>query len=162
MGFDEVSLQTSRDFVKQVVTGWDHFFGPWLAERTDMTWVPGKGSTIGLVADSGPVACGYFESWNGASVVCHVAGEGKNWLNREFLWYYFFYAFEELGVRKLIAPIDSSNTASVRFATHLGFTLEATLKAACPKGDLLLFSMERAECKWLSLKDRNSGKTQSA
>lgn len=148
--------------MKFVVTGQDHIFGPWWAEKSGSVWVPGKGYTIGLLSERrGIVACGYFESYNGASVLCHVASEGKNWLNREFLWFYFYYPFEQLKVKKLIAPIDSSNLPSVRFAQSIGFSLEATLKDACPKGDMLLFSMEKAACKWLTLRDRNHGQTES-
>lgn len=145
--------------MKRVITGEDGFFGPWWAEKSDSIWIPGKGSTIGLLTDRGPVACGYFESYNGASVLCHIASEGKNWMNRDFLWFFFFYPFEQLKVQKLIAPVASDNVASARLAAHIGFTLEATLKDACPKGDMLLFSMTKAECKWLTLRDRISGKT---
>lgn len=147
--------------MKQVITGADHFFGPWLAEKLDMTWVPGKGSTIGLLTERGPVACGYFESYNGASVICHIATEGRNWLNRDYLWYFFHYPFEELGVRKILAPVDSTNKMCRRFIEHIGFTLEATLKDSCPQGDMLIYSMERSACKWLTLRDQISGKTQS-
>ena len=147
--------------MKQIVTGEDHFFGPWMAERLDTTWVPGKGSTIGLLTERGPVACGYFESYNGASVICHMVAEGRNWLNRDFLWFFFFYPFEQLGVRKILAPVDSTNTVCRKFITHIGFTLEATLKDACPKGDMLIYSMEKSACKWLTLRDQISGKTQS-
>jgi RimJ/RimL family protein N-acetyltransferase len=88
----------------------------------------------------------------------HLAGEGKDWLNREFLWFCFFYPFEQLNVTKIIAPIDSNNRASIRWTEHCGFTLEATLKDACPKGDMLLYTMTREACKWLQLKDRYRGK----
>lgn len=142
--------------------GWDHILGPWWAERAESTWVPGKGHAIGIVSEErGIVAVGFFDSCNGASVLCHIASEGNNWMTRDFLWYFFWYPFEELKVKKLIAPIDSSNLASIKLAENIGFSLEATLKDACPKGDMLIYSMEKTACRWLNLKGRTSGQAQS-
>lgn len=149
--------------MKHVVTGWDHIFGPWFAERTDSTWVTGRGHTVGLFDDAkGPVAACYYAEYNGASVMMHCAGEGKDWLNREFLWFSFFYPFEQLKVSKIISPVYSTNADCRRFIEHIGFSLEATLKDACPKGDLLLYTLEKDKCKWLSLKDKANVKAQGS
>lgn len=148
--------------MKRVVTGQDHIFGPWLAERLETTWLPGRGHVIGLWEDSvGPVAACFYESYNGASVLGHLAGIGKKWMNREYLWYCFHYPFEELRVSKILGLVESTNLEARRLDEHLGFTLEATLKDAAPNGDLLIYSMMKDQCKWLSLKDRKHGKAQS-
>lgn len=148
--------------MKQVVTGHDGLFGPWLMGQLDGEWFDGRGSTIGLFdQQTGIVGAVLFESSNGASCLLHCAGVGKQWLNREFLWYVFHYPFEELGVRKILSPVESDNLASRRFIENIGFTLEATLKDAAPKGDLLIYSMSREACKWLSLRGKYRGKTQS-
>lgn len=143
--------------------GWENILGPWWAERCGTNWVPGKGHTIGLVSEErGIVAVAYFESYNGASVLCHIASEGRNWMNRDFLWYFFWYPFEELKVQKLLAPVDSTNTASIRLTQSVGFSLEATLKDACPKGNMLIFSMTKDQCRWLALKGKqDNGEAQS-
>mgnify|MGYP002712087482 CR=1 FL=1 len=148
--------------MKQIITGWDHIFGPWLMEKTDGTWVPGRGSTIGLLGPDGILGCAYYSDCNGASVMLHCAGEGKTWLNREFLWFAFYYPFEQLKVSKIISPVESWNTNCQIFIEHLGFRLEATLEGASPKGDLLLYTMTKEQCRWLSLQGKYRGKTESS
>jgi len=148
--------------VKHVVTGQDHIFGPWMAERTGGEWVVGRGRTVGLLHEiKGPIAACLYADCNGASVMMHCAGDGKDWLNREFLWYSFYYPFVQLGVSKIIAPVESTNLPCIKFIEHLGFSLEATLKDSCPQGNLLLYTLEKKNCKWLSLKEKQSVEAQS-
>jgi hypothetical protein len=132
-------------------------------ERMDGSWVVGRGHTVGLFDDvkKEPVAGCFYEGWNGASILLHCAGEGKTWLNREFLWYVFHYPFEELKVKKILSPVESTNTECRKFIEHIGFSLEATLEDASPKGNLLIYSMKREDCKWLSLKGKYRGQAQS-
>lgn len=149
--------------MKKVVVGWDHIFGPWIMEKTDGLWVPGRGSTIGLLDQNGSIsAATYYTDFNGASVIMHCAGEGRHWLNREFLWFSFYYPFEQLGCKKIISPIEESNKDSIRFCSNIGFELEATLKDASPKGNLLLYTLSKEKCKWLSLGDRYRGQTEGS
>ena len=149
--------------MKVVVTGKDHIFGPWLAQQTDGFWLPGQGHVIGLWEEGvGPVAACYYEGYNGAMVRGHLAGLGKKWMNREFLWYCFYYPFEQLGVKKIIGLVESDNLEARKLDEHLGFTLEATLKDAAPKGDHLIYSMVKDQCRWLSLKDRKNGKAEGS
>jgi hypothetical protein len=131
-------------------------------EKTNGSWVPGRGSTIGLLAGNAIAACSYFTDCNGASIVLHCGGEGRVWLNREFLWYTFYYPFEQLKVNKIISPVESTNLDCIKFIKHIGFRLEATLKDASPKGDLLLFTMTKEQCRWLSLKEKYRGQAESA
>lgn len=148
--------------MRRVITGHDELFGPWIMARNGSVWTPDRGVTVGLWDDEkGPQACTMFESFNGASVMIHVAGEGRRWMTREFLWFSFYYPFVQLGVRKLIGPVESSNLDSIRLIEHLGFHLEATLKDAAPKGDLLIYTMTVDQCKWLSLEGKYRGQAQS-
>lgn len=148
-----------------IITGHNHIFGPWVAERLGTTWTADRGHTIGLVGGGRIpriLAVAWFESHNGASILCHLAGVGKKWLNREFLWYICYYPFEQLGVNKVISPVESDNLDSVKFVEHFGMTLEATLKEAAPKGDLLLYTLTREQCKWLHLRKKQHGQAQSS
>jgi hypothetical protein len=126
-------------------------------------WNPGRGSIIGLWDDVRcvPLAAVLYDSYNGASIVGHLVGVGKKWMNREFLWFSFYYPFEQLGVKKIIGPVPSDNLIAQRLDEHLGFRLEATLKDAAPKGDLLIYTMTKDQCKWLSLRDLQSEQTRS-
>lgn len=149
--------------MKAVLTGCDVIFGPWMAEKLDTKWFPGRGHIIGLgdTETNQPIAGAWFESWNGSSVLCHFATDGKNRLNREFLWFICYYPFEQLKVTKVICPIESTNQASINWVTKFGFVLEATLRDAAPKGDLLLFTLTKEQCRWLHMREKSSGQTES-
>ena len=146
--------------MKHILVEHEDVLGPWMMQKLGATWFPGKGSIIGLWDDrEGPIAASLFEAHNGASVMLHQVGIGRKWLNREYLWFVFHYPFIQLGVRKIISPVESENRDSVRFIRHIGFDLEATLKDAAPKGDLLIFTMTKDQCRWLSLKEAYRGQT---
>jgi hypothetical protein len=145
--------------VKEIITGREHLFGPWMmAVLGGGKWLPGRGHIIGLW-ENGPICGCLFEASNGASIMLHIAAIGKRWMNREYLWFVFYYPFVQLEITKILAPIESTNTVCCRFVEHIGFTLEATLKDAAPKGDLLVYTMTKDQCRWLSLKGKYLGKT---
>lgn len=144
--------------MKRVLVGQEPLFGPWMMDILDGDWFPGRGHIIGLWDDdAGPIAGCLFEGSNRAAIQLHIAAVGKRWMNREYLWYVFYYPFVQLGVRKIISPVEASNTVCRRFVEHIGFSLEATLKDAAPKGDLLIYTITADQCKWLSLKERYRG-----
>ena len=143
----------------QLVVGND-ILGPWIAERTGGAYVPGDSQYLGLERNGRLVAVTQYSACNGASLTLHCAGEG-NWLNREFLWTAFDYPFNQLGVNKLISPVESGNVKCRKFIENIGFTLEATLKNAAPSGDLLLYTMERGDCPWLFLKRKPNEQAES-
>ena len=123
--------------------------GPWVAERTGGSWTPGRGTAIGKVTNDGTIQAGVlYEDWNGANLVCHIAGEG-NWANRQFLNVIFDYPFNQLKVKRMTAPIASTNARSINLVTKMGFELECTLTQATPDGDMFLFRMFRDECKYI-------------
>ena len=125
--------------------------GPWVANHSGGDWHPNKGVAIGWLSSGAIVAGTIYEQWNGAQVVCHIAGVG-NWLKRQYLWTIFDYPFNQLKVKRITAPVSSSNTKCRKFLEHLGFTAEATLKDADPGGDLIIYKMTRDECRWLRMK----------
>lgn len=144
--------------MKLVVTGHDEIFGPWISARLGRAWLCGIGHTVGLIDSvSGPVACALYESFNGASVLVHLAIDGR--VNREFLWFMAYYPFVQLGCNKVICPVEADNEKSIRFVEHYGLSLEARLVGAARCGDLLLYTITRDSCKWL---EKYSGKTISA
>lgn len=149
----------------RIVIGENEWLGPWMTTRQDgAVWVPGAGHTIGLIDDNNqPIAVVYFDNYNEANVNMHIAAEpGKRWLTREFLWYCFFYPFEQLKVKRITGLVASNNAAARKFDEHIGFTLEATLKDAHPGGDLLVYCMRREQCRWLTLKDTRNGKAETS
>lgn len=138
--------------MKQVVYGGEGFFIPWLCERAGGSPKGMVGVTIGLwdTETDLPVACVMYESFNGASIVAHIASDGsKAWLSRPFLRAIFSYAFDQAGCQVILAPVASSNEAARKFLGKLSFSLAATIPEAHPSGSLLIFSLRRAACRWL-------------
>lgn len=101
---------------------------------------------IGLERHGELIAGVCYENWNGRSIMCHIVIDGR--LTPEYLFAIYHYPFEYLGVGKIIVPIVESNTESVRLVTKMGFAGEATLRGAHPDGDIVLYSMERQNCRF--------------
>lgn len=133
--------------------------GPWVCERAGGTWVPGRGTAIGLTKDGELVAGVLYEDWNGANVVCHIAGE-SGWARRSFLWMIFDYPFRQMKAKRITVPIASTNDRCMRFVRDLGFVHEFSLKEAHPEGDIELFVMRPDQCRWLELGEKGHGKEQ--
>ena len=133
--------------MKRLVIGCDAFVGPWVCARTGGEYTGGV--TIGMQRDNVLIAGVLFDSFNGRSMAMHVAAEGSGWLNRQYLRTAFTYAFVQMKVTKLLGLVDETNAAARRFDEHLGFRLEARIADAAPKGDLLIYSMTPAECRFL-------------
>lgn len=138
--------------MKSLICDQSDLVSQWVVARTGGTWIPETFSAIGLAEDGVIVAGTCYEQFNGRSVVMSVALEQP--LTPRFLFASFDYPFNQLGATKVIGLVDSQNLAAVRLDRHLGFELEATLKEAGPRGDLLIFTMTRDQCKWLSLGKR--------
>jgi RimJ/RimL family protein N-acetyltransferase len=138
--------------VKHVVLDAPEVVGAWVMEQQSASWWKGRGTAIGYCDGQELVAGVVFENWNRSSLCMHIAAlPGRLWATRAFLVPCFQYPFNQLGCKKVIAQVGSSNEKSRRFVEHVGFTLEATLKDAYPDGDLLLYTMTRAECRWLTI-----------
>lgn len=137
--------------------------GLWVSDRMGVRqW--SAPSAIGLERDGELIAGVVYDYFNGASVCMHVAASVPHWLDREFLWFAFFYPFEQLGVRRITALIPEVNAQSRKFAEHLGFLLETRLEQAHPEGDVLVYRMFRHQCRWLKrgLRDEQAKRARSA
>lgn len=145
----------------KIITGEDDRLGLWLCARQEgAKWFPGGRSCIGIENELGELqAVAMFEEYNKANLTMHIAAvSGRHWLNREFLWYCFYYPFVELNCKRVTGLVASTNLQARKFDENLGFTLEATLKDAHPDGDLLVYVMTKENCRWLTLKERQYGK----
>lgn len=131
--------------IAQIVTD-KYVVGPWVAARINGQFMPESSSAIGL-SRKHMIAGVIYENWNGASVVCHIAIEGP--MTPAYLAAIFDYPFNRLGVQKIIVPVAESNLQSIDFVIKLGFNKEAQLLDAHPDGSLLLFTMNREQCKFI-------------
>lgn len=122
--------------------------GPWVAKKVRGTWHPEGSVCIGSVIDGRIVAGVWYENFCQASITGHIAIEPHG-LTKTFLYAILHYPFEVCGVNKIIAPVGPENEPSQSFCRKLGFRLEATITDAHPHGDLLLYTLRRADCKYL-------------
>ena len=104
-------------------------------------------TAIGLERDGKLVAGIMYENWNGRSLTAHIAISGQ--INRSYIGAIFRYAYVTCGVEKAIVPVSSANTKSVRFVQKLGFTEEARITDAAPDGDIILYTLKKADCRYL-------------
>lgn len=126
-------------------------FGPeighWTARRVDGKYFEEGSSAIGLKKDDKIVAGVIYEHWNGKSIVCHMAVEGR--LTRDFIWTIFDYPFNQCDVEKIISPVASSNLNSVKLVLNMGFEEEARISNAHPTGDLVFYTLNRVNCRFI-------------
>ncbi len=126
----------------------------WVAKQTAEFGNFGTDAGIGWLRHGQLIAGVAYAEWSGPNVVCHIASDGsRRWLTREYLWTIFHYPFVQLNCKRITVCVGQGNSDSRRFVQHLGFALEATLEAAHPTGDLLVYRMWKKDCKWLALKD---------
>jgi len=124
--------------------------GPWVADRNGHDYLSGSCTALGWARHGVLVAGVLFNEYNGRSVQMHVASDGsRHWMTREFLRACFWYPFEQLGVRKIIGLVDSTNHDAQRFDEHLGFVRECVIKDAGKVEDLIVYSMTRQQCRFL-------------
>lgn len=134
--------------------------GPWICTRLDIPWNAAAGACIGLIGPKGVYGAAMFDEYMPERCVSMtIVGTKGNWLTRDFIFACADYAFNQLGVAKIICTTFSENVRSIRGLEHLGFSLEATLKDASPKGDRLFYSLDRSDCRWLSLRTSNGTET---
>lgn len=92
----------------------------------------------------------FYDTYVHRSIQIHIATFDPRWCHRRFLRAVFWYPFNQLKVERVYGPIRSTNKAAVDLAQRLGFIEDARLKDAIPDGDLIIFKMERTNCRWLT------------
>lgn len=138
---------------KVVITGQRERVGAWVAQRIKRSAPWGAFEAIGLESDGELIAGVVFDSYvKGARCSMHCAGTGRTWLNREFLFACFDYAFRRLDCKVIVNPVDADNTDSLRFTKHIGFDEVARIPEGSGDCDLVVFAMQRRTCRWLNMK----------
>ena len=131
--------------------GWhiisDELVGHWVAEKLGSGYFAARSNAIGLVKDDRLIAGVIYENWNGRSIMCHIAVEGR--LTRRYFGAIFDYAFNVCNVEKVIVPVESHNLRSVKLIENMGFTEEGRIKDCQPEGDTILYTMTKGDCRFL-------------
>lgn len=87
-------------------------------------------------------------------IFMHQAGFGPSWLSGDMIWVVFDYPFNQLNVDKVAGTIPASNKALYEFNRRMGFVEECRIKDAYKDGDLVVMTMHRDQCRWLSRKPK--------
>lgn len=123
----------------------------WVAEQAGCSTHAWAGYVcLGLEDATGMLVAGIvLESFTGRSANMHVAGVGRNWVNRNMLTTCFLYVFKHLGLQRITGLVPASNTAALDFDLHLGFQHEYTMIDGAKDGDLHILGMRREDCRFL-------------
>jgi RimJ/RimL family protein N-acetyltransferase len=137
--------------VRQIVDhpSWWPAIAQFVAERAGGAPRTEGFAAIGLV-DSGKLIAGVvYSDFNGSNITAGIAGDGKSWMTREFLWFMFHYPFIQAGAKRITACVEQTNVVSQQFVTKLGFELEGVMERAGKTGDLLMYRMFPENCRYL-------------
>jgi len=119
----------------------------WIGRKTNGIYSPATARFIGLEFDGKLSAVTAYTDYNGSSVQMHVAIDHR--INKEYTRFCFGYAFNQLGVKKVIGLVESNNHKALRFDKHLGFVEEYVVKDAGREGDIHILSMTREQCRFI-------------
>jgi len=127
--------------------------GDWVMKRVTGTFHADVDNVISRHDAEGKIRGGFvFCGYLGTSMTMHMAGNDEKWCSRDMLWMAFHYAFVQLGCRKLIGPVASTNTHALSINLRGGWQVEAVIKDVFPDGaDMLVLTMTRDTCRWLRL-----------
>ena len=122
--------------------------GDWVAARIDGGFFAERSEALAYERGGEIVAGVIYESFNGASVLCHIAVEGR--MPPWFVAAIFHYPFKVQRVGKIICPVAQGNEASRRLAENFGFREEARIEAAHPTGYVSFYTLTPEACRFLS------------
>jgi len=107
-------------------------------------------TAVGLERGGEIIAGVVYENYTGPNIFAHIAGiPGKRWMTRTFLHAIFHYPFVRLGVERITAQVEASNSDARRLNEHFGFQNEAVLRGAMPSGDLILMVLWKKNCRFI-------------
>lgn len=96
-----------------------------------------------------------YDGWSVKMVEMHVAGEPDTyWLTKNMLKMAFHFPFNVHGREIIASRVSSSNIAAMRLNEKLGFKEQCRIEGGTQWGDLVIFAMNKSDCKWLNMKDR--------
>jgi len=119
----------------------------WLQSQTGGFYNKKDTTSIGLEKNQELIAVfAYNNYYKHRSVQMHFAGVGR-WCIKEFLRIGIAYPFKQLKVAKILGFIDSTNIKSISFVNKIGAKLEASIKDVGKYGDILIYSINKQQCK---------------
>lgn len=98
--------------------------------------------------DDVAVAVGY-NAFIGRTCCMHVVIQKPEAVSPRMVRESFEYPFLVCGCTAILAPVDSTNAAALKFDRKLGFSDFAVIPNGGTEGDLIWLRMLRSECRWL-------------
>lgn len=127
--------------------------GGWVAEQVGQRSPWGGFGAIGLEDADGELVAGFvLNNLTETNAHAHIAGVGKRWLTKTFLFACFDYAFNQLGLKRLTGLVAEDNFDGLRFDEHLGFEHEYTVPCANAGGAVIMLVMWKEKCRWIGNK----------
>jgi RimJ/RimL family protein N-acetyltransferase len=120
----------------------------WLSKVGNFDY-PQETMCIGSEKDGELVGVTGFNNFMPDSCQIHVASNNVYFLNKWYLNCIFDYAFNNLKVKVILAPIYKGNIKSLNLCRKLGFVEVADIPYGHPNGDLIVVAMKRNQCRWL-------------
>lgn len=120
--------------------------GEWVCERIEGIYTTG-GPAIGLERDGKLEAGVLYEGFTGSSIQMHVAIDGR--MTPSFLWYSFYYPFNELKVKKIIGIVPAWKPDVLAFDKNIGFVEAFTIEDYYPLGAAIILTMTPSQCRFL-------------
>src|SRR5688572_23269866 len=84
----------------------------WLKQRIGLPWSTDF-RALARVVDGEIVGVVGYEGFTGTACRMHMAGDGKRWINREFLHRAFHYPFVTLGLPMVFGVVPSGNKVAL-------------------------------------------------
>lgn len=122
--------------------GWDHAFSSHDGDR-----ILGGFALVGYLGDS---------------MTIHMGSDDPRWCSRELLWLAFDYAFNQVGCRKLLAPVRSDDHKVIALNLRAGWQIEAVIRDVFPGAHMFVLGMTRGTCPWLKHRPRQWQSLQEA
>jgi RimJ/RimL family protein N-acetyltransferase len=121
--------------------------GHWVARRIRGGYFAERSKAIGLECNGELIAGVIYENWNHQSIWCHIAIEGR--ITPAYLAAIFDYPFNVAQVEKIIVPVGSDNTQSLKMVKKMGFVEEGRIKDGRPDGDIVFLTLARDSCRYI-------------
>ena len=94
-------------------------------------------SALGVVDGDEVLWAVVYDHYNpGGSIQMHVGIDDRKSVTRRAIQSVFEYPFCQLGVKKILAIVNSENHAALTLDLRLGFTVETIIKDAYEVGDM--------------------------
>lgn len=93
--------------------------------------------------------CVLWDNFVGRTCTISIAIQDKEIFTRKIIKECFRYPFEEAGREVVLALVDSHNEKSIKLCEGVGFERVSVLPNGGMDGDLIVFAMTKAACRWI-------------